>query len=106
LAKVLHPQLAKKALFVLKFGKIWGYYDWVKFEKDLDMAVIIAEILYPGKKLVFLYDNSSVHRKRSDDALDEKKINVNPGGKQPICHDTILPNGQVSLSLSLSLPPL
>jgi len=89
------PNLPQSAFFTLKFGKEWGYYDWPKFERDLQMAITIAEVKYPGKKLVFLYDHSSVHKKRADDALDAKRLNVRPGGKQPVFHDTILLDGSI-----------
>ena len=71
MGKQTNPTLQQKAFFMLKFGRVWGYYDWAKFEQNTLKAMEIAEIIYPGKTLVFLYDHSSVHKKRGDDA-DEK----------------------------------
>jgi hypothetical protein len=87
--------------FLLKFGQEWGYYSWEKFEKDLMKAITIAEAKYPGKHLVFLYDQSSIHKKRSDDALDAKRLNLKPGGKQPRMRETVW-NG---VRQSLVFPP-
>jgi hypothetical protein len=49
----------------------------------------IVKAKYLNKKLVFLYDHSSVHRRFSDDALNIKRMNLKPGGKQVKMHDTI-----------------
>lgn len=99
--KAVYPGLPKKALFTLKFGKEWGYYDYPKFEKDLTWALRIATILYPTKKIVFLFDNSSVHRKKGVDALDASKMNLNPGGKQPIFRTTIFEEHEQSFIFPL-----
>jgi hypothetical protein len=75
--------------FLLKFGQEWGYYTWEKFERDLMRAIAITEAKYPGKRLVFLYDQSSIHKKRADDALNAKRLNLKPGGKQLRMRNTV-----------------
>ena len=45
---------------------------------------------FPWAQAVFIFDNSSNHRKMADDALNANRMNVNPGGKNvPIMHDTL-----------------
>ena len=36
-----------------------------------------------------MFDHSSCHASIADDALDVHKMNVNPGGKQCLMHDTV-----------------
>ena len=71
-----------------------GYFDSTKFLDQVDKAIDIFEGKYPNHQAVFLFDNAPCHRKCSDDSLNINRMNVNPGGKQPIMKDTIW-NGQV-----------
>jgi len=32
--KEKHPDLQKRAQFTLNFGKVWGYYEWSRFQRD------------------------------------------------------------------------
>lgn len=41
--------------------------------------------------MLFIFDQSSAHRSFAADALNAKKMNVNPGGKQPKMHATRIP---------------
>ncbi len=56
----------------------------LKNEEREDAARII-ELKYPSEKytIAWLFDHSSCHRAFADDALNAKKMNVQPGGKQP-----------------------
>jgi hypothetical protein len=87
--KLGHPELQERALFILNFGGKWGYYDWKKFEEDAIAAIEMARACYPRKKIVMLYDHSSVHRCMADDALNAKKMNLSPGGMQPLMRSTV-----------------
>ena len=69
-----------------------GYWTRDKFIAQMNRAIEIAEIKYPkgnGWRQVWVFDHSSCHAAMADDALDVAKMNVKPGGKQPIMHDTI-----------------
>ena len=44
--------------------------------------------------VVFAFDNSFSHAKLADDTLNAANMNLNPGKKQLIMHDTVF-NGQV-----------
>ena len=51
-----------------------------------------AKVKYPaqgGYKLVLICEHISCHTDMADDALDAENMNINPGGKQPVMHDTI-----------------
>lgn len=55
-------------------------------------AIKIAERLFPQKRLVFIFDNSSAHNSLAKDALTVTKMNVGLGGKNtPDMHDTVIP---------------
>lgn len=54
----------------------------------LKLSIDNVQWKHLDKRLVFIYNHSSVHKKRGDDALDAKKLNLNPGGKQPQMHNT------------------
>jgi hypothetical protein len=50
-AKSKDSTIKQEALFYLKFGKIWGYYDFEKFQKDVEDVHKIAAVKYPNKKV-------------------------------------------------------
>ena len=60
-------------------------------------ALVIAEFKYPkssGWHQVWIFDHSSCHSAMADDSLDVNHMNVKPGGKQRIMHDTAY-NGRI-----------
>ena len=75
-----------------------------EFLKQVMVAIDIFEAKYPDAQGVFMFDNAPCHRKVSDDALNAEKMNVKPGGKQPIMRDTEL-NGQVQKMMLLDGTP-
>ena len=59
--------------------------------QQMEKAVLIAEVKYPKAdnwKHVWVFDSSSCHTVKADDALEVAKMNVNPGGKQKVMRDT------------------
>ena len=71
-----------------------GYFNNDKFLEQVKVAIDIFEAKYPNAQAVFMFDNAPCHRKVSDNALSAEKMNVKPGGKQPIMRDGAW-NGQV-----------
>lgn len=66
-----------------------GWWDSNKMVKQvLEKAIPIFEKAFPNHMGVFAFDNSSGHSFKAPDALVASRININPGGKQPIMHDT------------------
>ena len=59
-----------------------------------EKAIPIFERMHPGAVGVFAFDNSSAHAAFAADALNAKRMNVSPGGKQPKMRDTVF-DGQV-----------
>ncbi len=68
--------------------------------KQVDEALQIFEQKYPNAQALFLFDNAPSHKKYADDMLNADRMNVRPGGKQPVMRDTVY-NGQVQ---SMALP--
>src|SRR5258705_10854258 len=62
----------------------------VLWEQTID-AVNIFKYLHPDKVGVWLFDCSSAHEGLTVDALNVNNMNVNPGGKQKLLQDTIIP---------------
>lgn len=62
-------------------------------------AIPIFEILYPNCIALFAFDNSSNHAVFSKDALVASRMNLKPGGKQPIMHNTHFRPNQQSQSM-------
>ena len=56
--------------------------------QQVEKAVNIFERVHLEAQGLFLFDNAPSHRKVSDDSLNAAKMNVGPGGKQPVMRDT------------------
>ena len=60
---------------------------------QLENALKIAKIMFPNKKRVWVFDNSSGHSCKAADALMISKMNVGPGGKNIThMHSTVIPD--------------
>jgi len=55
--------------------------------------------MYPNAIAEFVFDQSSAHGAFAKDALNVKDMNVRPGGKQRMMHDTFIPMDNPDLSL-------
>lgn len=73
-----------EAVEILKYGKNnEGYWNGAKLHKQVvDKALPIAEALYPGYLLLFLFDNATSHSVYANDALQVSNMNKGSGGKQ------------------------
>lgn len=58
---------------------------------EVRTAIKIFELSFPGRKGIWIFDNSSAHDSKAKDSLSVTKMNVKPGGAQPHMHDTIIP---------------
>ena len=54
-------------------------------------AVQVAEHVYPSSShtIMWVFDQSSCHRVYADDAFNVRRMNVRPGGTQPVMRDTM-----------------
>lgn len=75
-----------KAVEVFEYGKNNdGYWDGAKLHQQVvKKALSIAEALYQGYSLLFLFDNAISHLLYAKDALQAKDMNKGSGGKQPV----------------------
>ena len=88
IAKDLNNEpLLRRAGSVLNISRD-GYYDASRFLTDTEKACDIMDANYNGEyKLAILMDHSPIHEAMAEDELNAKKMNVRPGGKQPIMKD-------------------
>lgn len=75
-----------------------GYFNNDMLMKQVDKAIQIFEQKYPDAQALFLFDNAPSHKKYAEDMLITDRMNVRPGGKQPVMHDAVF-NGQVQLMI-------
>ena len=74
-----------------------GYWTRDKFIAQMKKAIAIVEFKYPkssGWRHVCIFNHSSCHSAMADDAIDVNHMNIKPGGKQRIMHDTAY-NGHI-----------
>jgi hypothetical protein len=91
--------LPREAAVLFEYGKEDGYWDGSKLlEQVLNQALPIAESLYPGYQLLFLFDNATSHSVYADDALQASKMNKGEGGAQAILRDGWYKNGDTVIS--------
>ncbi|PLW54798.1 hypothetical protein PCANC_03715 [Puccinia coronata f. sp. avenae] len=55
-------------------------------------AIPIFEALHPNTQAVFIFDCSSAHGAFAPSALRVQNMNLNPGGKQAVLWDTVIPS--------------
>ena len=81
----------------LEYGNDKGHWDGEKLlHQILDRAVPIAEALYPGYELLFLFDNATSHSIYADDTLRTQKMNKGEGGEQPFLRDGWFKDGDTT----------
>ena len=91
-AKQLKLSTKQEARVLLEIGeKRDGYWNNEKFMSQMKNAMKICKFKYPAEKydVLWLFDQSSGHTKKADNALNVNVMNVKPGGKQPVLRDTI-----------------
>ena len=78
-----------EAVEIFEYGKSNdGYWDGPKLHHQVvTKALPIAEALYPGYSLLFLFDNATSHSVYAQNALRTANMNKRVGGKQPILRD-------------------
>ena len=88
-ARTLDPNFPQKARELFEYGAATeGYWTGEKFMLQLEKAFKIAEFKYnPDEFTVVL--QSSCHKAFASDALNVNNMNVKPGGKQAVMHDTV-----------------
>ena len=107
-AKVLDPNIRMGARQLLEYGEGRdGYWTGAKFMAQMEKVVKIAEAKYPkadGYRLFWVFDQSQCHMAYAEDALNVNNMNANPGGKQPLMHDTIYQGKPISMTMVVRSP--
>ena len=81
---------------IIKYGSGRSYDGWWNAEKmviQAKKAIDIFNKAFPGDVAVFAFDNSSGHACKAKDALVANRMNLQPGGKQPVMRNTKWGNG-------------
>lgn len=99
---VLRPKTEGRGIMVSAFACEMGVLDtelleygpgkhWTseRMQEEFKRAMDKFEEKYPGAQALFLFDQSSNHTKKPDDALNASAMNVKPGGKQPLMRATV-----------------
>lgn len=92
------PAVKLEACEIIKYGTGKGDEGWWTAEKMvnqvIEKAIPIFEMAFPHCIAVFAFDNSSGHACKAADALVARRMNLRPGGKQPVMHSTTMKDGQ------------
>ena len=81
---------------IIKYGSGTNDDGWWNAEKmvnQTEKAISIFNKAFPDDIAVFAFDNSSGHACKAKDALVANRMNLRPGGKQPVMHSTRWGNG-------------
>ena len=95
--KQMYPDLQQHTHRLLKYGaEFEGYWNSEKFLVQVEAAIKIAKVKYASYQynVIWFFDHSSGHTAFAEDALNASRMNVRPGGKQPVMYDTIY-NGKL-----------
>ena len=95
--KEMYPDLQQHARRLLKYGaEFEGYWNSEKFLVQVEAAIKITKVKYASDQynVLWFFDHSSGHTAFAEDALNASRMNVRPGGKQPVMRDTVY-NGKL-----------
>jgi hypothetical protein len=73
----------------LEYGK-GQWWTSAKFLRQLIIVIAIRKFMIPWGRVIWYFDHSSNHTAMAEDALNVYRMNVGPGGKQPIMRDTVM----------------
>ncbi|PWW72880.1 hypothetical protein C7212DRAFT_220536, partial [Tuber magnatum] len=71
----------------------WSTENIIKYIQNY--AIKIFEVVYPGYRVLFLFNNASSHSSYADDALRVQNMNLHNGGEQGILQDSYFLNHRV-----------
>ena len=81
--ELVNAGIPMEAATTFEYGNDEGHWDGAKLLQQIfDRALPIAEALYPGYELLFLFDNATSHSTYAEDALRTNKMNKGDGGQQ------------------------
>ncbi|KAI5989607.1 hypothetical protein EDC04DRAFT_2588333, partial [Pisolithus marmoratus] len=68
-----------------------GFWTNDNFVDQVKWSIKIFEWMYPSAIAEFVFHQSLAHSAFAKDALNAKEMNVKPGTKQQVMHDTYIP---------------
>ena len=100
--EVIHETglLEEEAVEIFEYGKNNdGYWNGAKLHQQVvNKALTIAEALYPGYSLLYLFNNSTSHSVYAKNALQVKDMNKRCGEKQPILRNGWFDQGRTRIT--------
>lgn len=90
---MLETTMPKHAYFQ-KCISIYDYFINEHLLQQVKNTIDIFKCIHPEATALFLWDQAPYHPKVADDALNVGKMNVGPGGKQPIMCNMVT-NGRI-----------
>src|ERR1700761_4114809 len=63
-----------------------GYFTTVEVEEQAKAAIAIVKDVWPDYDHVFVYDNTTTHKKRAEGALSARGMPMNPSGSRSKKH--------------------
>ena len=76
----------RQAIKYLEYGKD-NYWTGEKMVEHTEFAIKMLKLAFPGCEGLYAFDNASNHCAYAPDALIATKMNLGPGGKQPVLRD-------------------
>lgn len=78
-----------KSRVIIRPGKnADGWWDHDQLLQQVEHFIALFEIAFPGDVAAIIFDCSANHEAFAKDALVVNRMNVHPGGKQPLMRDT------------------
>jgi hypothetical protein len=92
-----------EAAILFEYSKEDGYWDGERLLYQIvNRALPIAQALYPGYDLLFLFDNATLHLIYAKDALRTTHMNKGEGGNQSFLRNGWFENGDTVCSQEMS----
>ena len=86
-------RLPRDAQVLMNAGSSYeGWWDMKLLKLQMQNAISLFEIMFPGAVGIWTFDNSSSHGAFSEDALRINNMNLGIGGGQKLMHETIIPS--------------
>jgi hypothetical protein len=80
-AERIRPGIARDAAVYFEYGKDKGYYTSDDFLPHVEIALWIFHFSFPTIRLIGFFDQSGVHWRYADDALNASRLNLRKPGK-------------------------
>lgn len=94
----------RSSMHIHEYGKDNYWTSEKMIAHTIEVAIPIFRYAFPGCRALFLFDNASNHCAFADNALVARRLNREPGGKQPHMKDGFIHN--LGRPQPMSFPPV